>query len=307
MIRPRSSLMGLAVSVSICLLQSACTTVVSSAPLPDESKDDSLGGRILDLRANRFIERDELMRRAATARFVVLGEVHDNVIHHRLQAEVLEALLQQGRRPALAMEQFDREHQPSLDAARASGELDAGRIADAGRFDRKGWRWSDYRPLIQLAATNGLAILAANLSREDARAVMRSGRAAEGLPVTDPTMQVALERDIVDGHCGFRPPDPVLTGMVEAQRARDASMAKTLAGAQSSGAVLIAGAGHARRDRGVPAYLPTSMREEVLSIAYIALDPDGRTVITRLRSSFDVAWFTPRAEREDPCKNFRLP
>ena len=307
MIRPRNSLIGLAVSVSICLLQPACTTVVSSDPQPGESKDDSLDGRILDLRANRFIERDELMRRAATARFVVLGEVHDNVIHHRLQAEILEAMLQQGRRPALAMEQFDREHQPSLDAARASGELDPERIADAGRFDRKGWRWPDYRPLIQLAVTNGLAILAANLSREDARAVMRSGRAAEGLPATHPTTQIALERDIVDGHCGFRPPDRVLAGMVEAQRARDAWMAKTLAGAQPSGAVLIAGTGHARRDRGVPAYLPSAMREGVLSIGYIELDPDGRTIITRLSSSFDVAWFTPRAEREDPCRNFRLP
>jgi uncharacterized iron-regulated protein len=45
--------------------------------------------------------------------------------------------------------------------------------------------------------------------------------------------------------------------MVEARWVRDAHMARRLldAAARADGAVLIAGAGHVRRDRGVPAHL----------------------------------------------------
>jgi len=268
---------------------------------------ESLAGQILDARTNSLVSRDELFRRAAASHFVILGEVHDNAIHHRLQAEVLESILRQGRSPALAMEQFDRENQPLLDAMRAGGGREAERIADAGRFDRKGWRWPDYKPLVEIAARTGLPIIAANLSRADARALMQSGRRAEGIPPADTEIQAALERDIVDGHCGFRPPATVLSGMVEAQRARDAFMAQALASAGPGGAVLIAGAGHARRDRGVPAYLPPGPREKVLSIGFVEVEPGGKAATTRFEGLFDLVWFTPRAEREDPCKSFRQP
>jgi uncharacterized iron-regulated protein len=205
------------------------------------------------------------------------------------------------------MEQFDREHQGALDAARAAGERDPERIADAGRFDRKGWRWPDYRPLVELAALNGLALSAANVSREDARALMRSGKAAEGLTPAGPGLRAQLERDIVEGHCGHRPPGAMLQGMVEAQRARDAQMATALTRAGGAGAVLIAGAGHARRDRGAPAYLDRGDRERTLVIAFVEVEAGRLTSGKEYDGLFDLVWFTPRAARDDPCKAFRLP
>ncbi len=294
------ALLVFALRLSVCGLLSACATPIIPAD------DPSLLGKIIDARTDLPVSRDELFRRAAGSHFVILGEVHDNAIHHQLQAEILASILRQGRSPALAMEQFDREHQPALEAARAAGEREAERIADAGRFDRKSWQWPDYKPLVQIAASNGLTIIAANLSRSDARALMRSGRRAEGIEPASPEIQAELERDIVDGHCGFRPPAPVLSGMVEAQRARDAMMAKALTASGTAGAVLIAGAGHARRDRGVPAYLPPGLREKVLSIGFLEVEPSEQPAANRFAGLFDLVWFTPRAEREDPCKNFRL-
>ncbi len=277
-----------------------------SGGLRDAQRGGPLAGRVLDPRTHGFISREELVQRAIAARLVILGEVHDNAAHHRLQTEVLEAMLLAGRTPALAMEQFDREHQPALDLVRTSGERDAERIAEAGRLDRKGWRWPDYKPLVELAAANRLTILAANLSREDARALIKSGMPRPGLAPASSAFQSSLEKDIVDGHCGIRPSLGLLKGMVEAQRARDAQMAATLQRAGESGAVLIAGAGHARRDRGVPAYLSAGEREQVLSIAFIEVDP-GSTEPQRVYAGlYDLVWFTPRAEREDPCKTLRL-
>ena len=268
----------------------------------------ALAGRVWDVSAEREISLEALFERASASRFVILGEVHDNLEHHGLQARILTAMLQAGRLPALAMEQFDREHQAALDAARRRGERDPERIADAGRFDHKGWNWPAYRPLVELAIANDLPIIAANMSREEARAVARAGGPAGGLGPATPELRAALERDLVEGHCGKRPAPAALAGMIEAQRARDARMAAALEGSGERGAVLIAGAGHARRDRGAPTYLSGSARGQLLAVALVEIEP-GRNELGAyagegLASSYDLVQFTPRAAREDPCKNF---
>lgn len=292
----------LALSAAALAALSGCATAWLS-PL---ERDHPLAGRVWDTRAGHFVTAEAAIARAVAARTVILGEAHDNPDHHRLQARVLAAMLLAGRRPALAMEQFDREHQAGLDAARSAGETDAGRVAEAGRFDREGWRWPDYRPLVELAVRNGLPLIAANLSREDARALMRSGRPAQGLVTAPAALAARIEGDIIEGHCGIRPAAGMLPAMVEVQRARDAQMATAMQTAGESGAVLIAGAGHARRDRGAPFYLQAAARETLLVIAFVEVEqaknrpgeylPDGQ---------FDFLWFTPRVERGDPCASLR--
>jgi uncharacterized iron-regulated protein len=55
------------------------------------------------------------------------------------------------------------------------------------------------------------------------------------------------------------------------QRARDAHIAAAMRDAGGDGAVLIAGAGHARRDMGVPRLLPDA---DVISLAFIEVRAD---------------------------------
>ena len=234
---------------------------------------------------------DEVYARAARATHVILGEAHDNPEHHRLQRLALERL--PGPR-VLAMEQFDNEYQAAIDAAPANAEA----IADAGHFDRKGWNWPLYRPLVEFAVEHRWPIIAANLSRTDARAIVREPEAS-GLPPA-PALTKELERDIAESHCGERPPRKLLAGMAEAQRARDARMASRL----RAPSVLITGTGHARRDRGVPLYLPGA---DIVSIGFTEIDADKkspRDYLTGLftPASFDYLWFTARAKREDPCQ-----
>jgi uncharacterized iron-regulated protein len=252
----------------------------------------ALVGRIWDVRAGVFVSAHDVHTRAASATHVILGETHDNPEHHRLQRLALESLPD---RRALAMEQFDSEHQAAIDAARARG-AGAEEVADAGGFDRKGWNWPLYRPLVEFAVQRGWPIVAANLSRTEARRIM-SAPASAAMP---PELREALERDIIDGHCGQAPDAKRLAGMVQAQRARDERIASTLKGKT----VLITGNGHARRDRGVPLYLADA---GVVSIAYIEVDASKWAPQDYLQgfftpASFDYLWFTPRAQREDPCK-----
>ena len=252
-----------------------------------------LANKIWDTRAGAFVSQEVVFERAARPRYVILGETHDNPEHHRLQRVVLEAMAARGRRSVLAMEQFDSQYQAEMEAARAR-DGDAEALADAGHFDRKGWNWPLYKPLVQLALESGWPLAAANLSRSEARAIVASP-SRSGLPPPSPFVRSALERDLVDGHCGVEPPH--LAGMVAAQRARDARMAEVMSRYPST--VLIAGSGHAQRDRGVPLYLAAA---DLISIAFVEVEAENTRPADFLSpATFDYVWFTPRARRNDPC------
>ena len=97
------------------------------------------------------------------------------------------------------------------------------------------------------------------------------------------------------------------------QRVRDAIMADNWASAslQADGGVLIAGAGHARNDRGVPTVM-TRLRPDArtVSIAFLEVRddwtmPEDYAAIFGVDAlPFDFAWFTPRLEDVDPCEKF---
>jgi uncharacterized iron-regulated protein len=122
------------------------------------------------------------------------------------------------------------------------------------------------------------------------------------LPPASCELREALERDLIEGHCGQRLEAKRLAGMVEAQRARDALMAQRLA-SHAGGGVLIAGIGHARKDRGVPLYLAG---DDLLSIDFVEVEagkdvPGDYLGGFATAASFDYLWFTPRNTRADPC------
>ena len=50
---------------------------------------------------------------------VLLGEVHDNAVQHDLRLRAVEDWIARGARPAVLMEQFDREQQAAIDRLRA--------------------------------------------------------------------------------------------------------------------------------------------------------------------------------------------
>ncbi len=197
------------------------------------------------------------------AQILLLGEKHDNGEGHRLRAEALRARVEAGWRPAIAMEQFDREQQPALDAAmRECGDADCvvARVITA----KSSWEWTFYKPIIALAMDYKLPLLAANLSRTDAGKVINDGvtvvldaEQVSRYGLDKPVPAAVLSRQISEvrsGHCG-KLPDVMLEPMSLAQVARDIVMADTMRPFASRGVVLIAGNGHVRRDIAVPYWL----------------------------------------------------
>jgi uncharacterized iron-regulated protein len=86
-------------------------------------------------------------------------------------------------------------------------------------------------------------------------------------------------------------------------------MAKALASSSAAdGAILIAGGGHARRDRGVPYYLALEAPGATVASVLLREVRRGEESPERYGADdgpFDYLWFTPRVSDEDPCAAHR--
>jgi uncharacterized iron-regulated protein len=243
---------------------------------------------------------------------VLLGELHDNPVQHRLRLEVLQRAFAAGWRPAIAMEQFDREHQADIERARSERPLDAGYLIEqaAPRNGKpgSGWNWEYYRPYVALALQYRVPLLAANLSRSDAEKIVVHGYSGVfetaavqslGLDHERPQLLAAQEKEIDIGHCHAMPKEQ-LPSMARAQIARDAVMATILREHDAQGVVLLAGDGHVRRDIGVPTSLDPTVLTRVFAVGFLERGeprpPD---------SAFDAVVNTDPAPRPDPCASLR--
>lgn len=240
-------------------------------------------------------------------RIVLLGEVHDNGVQHRLRAAALQHLIDAGARPAIAFEQFDRERQSDIDRARLERPRDADYLIEQAGGDR-GWRWEFYRPVLQLALDYDLPIVAANLSRRDAFRLTQEGWSAafdtatieaRGLERLSPDLVSEHERAVARGHCDLLP-SQALPPMARAQIARDLTLARAIAPYLSRGVVLLAGNGHVRLDVAVPYWLASTERANVVSIGFLELGTSDATPDDFSR--YDGVVLTQAAERPDPCK-----
>lgn len=235
-----------------------------------------------------------------TAPVVLLGEVHDNAVGHRLRLAAFDDLLARGGRPALVLEQFDRSDQAAIDVARARQPApDAGTLivevlaARGAAPQRSGWHWPFYEPFIERALQRGLPIVAANVGRAEARQIMRDGLAAHGFdPAVPQAVLTALAQDIEDSHCGMLD-QATASRMALAQVARDQQMARALQAHASAGAVLLAGNGHVRTDTGVPRWLEPATRARSQAIGVLESAADT--------TPYDQRALVPPQDRPDPC------
>jgi uncharacterized iron-regulated protein len=279
-------------------------------------REHPLVGRIWDVAASRYVEPQILAGAVRGSRFVAIGEQHDNVDHHRLEAILLGAVTAT-RRPAVVFEMLDVGAQEAVNRAEAAHPGDPDAIAAAVDWEHSGWpAWSMYRPVFAVAAAHDLAVVGGGFDRAEAHRIARSGVAALAPELVgrfaltsplDPTTASALRDEMREAHCGMLP-ESMLDVMSLVQRSRDAELAGRLADRDDhQGAVLIAGNGHVRTDRGVPRVLAGATHARVLSVALVevhhewTLPGNYAAAFGAAALPFDYVWFTPRASDEDHC------
>lgn len=297
-------------------------TPLGSAWASTQNRDHPLAGKIWDVRKKAFVGEQELRAAVTSARYVLLGEVHDNPDHHLLQARVVRMVTGAGKRPAIAFEMLDESQQPAIDAIPAGDSGNPDSVRDAVRWDESGWpAFALYRPIFQAALDAHLPIVAANLPRARIREASRAGITALPASVRErierqgplaPAVRAELRTEMAESHCGELP-DSMLDPLILGQRARDAQLADAITkAATKDGAILITGAGHARLDRGVASYLSAQelAKGPVVAIAFEEVSaqkqqPQDYYPAQGDPGRFDFVVFTPGAEREDPCEKLR--
>jgi len=303
----------------LCTLALATLTSCAHFNYPYGSQHP-LAGKIWDVAGGRFVEPSELIERASASKFVLLGEIHDNEEHHRIQAKILDALVKNGRKPALVMEQFDVEQQKQVNGIVQGEGTRADKLRELSKLMRQGWNWPLYQRLVSAALQEKLPLVAANMSREAVREVARNGYEVLG---TGEETRLAIDRtwtperdrqlaqEIANGHCG-KVADHMVQVITKSQRVRDAVMADKMLMARRNGAVGIVGRGHAREDLGVPLYIAARAPEEtVLSVGmvevYEPVDPNAYAY-SAVGQHHDYLWFTPRpARNSNPCDSIPAP
>jgi len=314
--------------IAAAALAAGCAPTIDPGPAESESAllypDHPLANRIWETGTGRFVPEETVRTAVAGARFALVGEKHDNPAHHRIQASLVGAVVAAGRRPGLVFEMLTASQQPAIDTYLADHPTDASGLGPAVGWETSGWPdWTLYQPIVEAGRRAGAPVLAGGLDRDVIHGVARHGAEAIGKerkrrlgldePIPD-AMRAEMRDEIYISHCE-QLPEPMLDPMVTVTLAKDAVMAERLIeGADLPGrdsAVLIAGDGHVRADRGVPWHLrrlapgPAVVTVGILEVVAGKNDPaayakgfDAPTL------PYDFVWFTARVDDKDPCEVF---
>ncbi len=202
-----------------------------------------------------------------------------------------------------------------------------GSVADFktwANWETSGWKKFDYAPVLEKIVELKLPIYPGDVPRD---AIMKAAKEGTTAVRVSERKRLALDvplgaklddaslTEIEGAHCGMVPKS-AFGNMAFAQRYRDGHLADaTLKAAEKHGsAILLAGNGHVRTDRGVPWYIrQRAPGRTVVSImlvevvdgktdpeAYVPRDPDGKPAV-------DFIVFTPSVDRPDPCDAMREP
>lgn len=133
--------------------------------------------RVFDAQGNPA-SLEKIIEKIGQSDVVFLGEQHDDATAHALQLQIFKSVVEKfgkERKIALSLEMFERDVQIVLN------EYLRNLISEA-HFLRSSRPWDnykqDYRPLLELAKTEKLPVLASNAPRRYVNMVSRGGRAS---------------------------------------------------------------------------------------------------------------------------------
>ncbi|MGQ9365930.1 ChaN family lipoprotein [Azospirillum sp. A39] len=207
----------------------------------------------------------DLLKRAAAAPVVLLGESHDNPEHHRWQLHTLAGIHALNPDIAVGLEMFPRSRQAALDRWTAGLSTEEDFLRESGWDEVWGYGADMYLPIFHFARMHRIPMVALNVERSLVSRTGRDGWAAvpeaqrEGVGDPAPPPAAYLDRlaEVMARHgdrAGGRG-SPAFVRFVEAQSVWDRAMAERIARTRrDTGRTVVAlmGAGHVEDRFGVP-------------------------------------------------------
>lgn len=322
-----------------CFICLALLLGTTACTVPDRRPEDPLTDRIFRASDHAELTREDLLREIEQARVVYLGEKHDNLRHHQLQLELITALVEGGRHPAIGFEVFSLDQTSLLmgyvtsqtpPASHGANSLIESRLRQSLGWSDDDERWRFYGPILKFAREKGLVVFGADLRPGIRRRIIEVGTAGltnvERLQLypsgfENPAYEALMREALKQAHCGYG--DEVYIGRLYANWvARNDTMAtaivETLNQDNGRTVIMILGAGHVRNNMGVyerVADKRPDVRQLNLGFREVGeppapienytqeLESDG----ARFAPDHELLWFSTRAKNsvEDPCEAVR--
>ncbi|MFQ5901135.1 MAG: ChaN family lipoprotein [Thermodesulfobacteriota bacterium] len=279
--------------IFLIILLSGCS--IKEARLSTESPyyplDSLKEGSILHVPTGTLISEDQLFSYSSGARIIYVGEVHDNLDHHKSQLAVIKALEQRyPGKVAVGMEMFRRPSQPILDKW-VSGELD-----DKAFFKKwiKDWGfdYGYYKDILDYVRKKKIPLVALNASREQMRALMHKGvdemdsEIGESLPEMDegdPYHRAMIEAIYGEKSHGKGAFDRFYQMQLLWEETMARSIADFLKSADGEGMhmVVLAGGGHVEYGFGIPKRVFRQLPEPYTTILLTSPEVTGNEELVR--------------------------
>ena len=285
-------------------------------------REHPLVGKIYSVHEQRFISPQALLAGIQTGAPLWLGEKHDNPDHHALQGWVIAQHFSDKSCKVAIFEMIDDGQRADLDKFQQTprSASDSSALAAALQWERSGWPdFALYEPVFAAALDHCSAISPGSFPRsrsmEFARArsaALPSDFAALHLLQTPlpPQQHAAISAEMEAAHCGLLP-ENMLDSMVFIQRVRDARLAATLNNSATQSAVVVAGNGHVRKDRGGPQVLQQLIGTAGVTVSFQEVVPGADTAQAHAELTeqdplpYDFVWFTAATDDGDPCEQLR--
>ncbi len=129
--------------------------------------------QLLDLASGETAALKESVEKLKANRLIIVGELHSNEEHHRIQLAVIKALHGAGVKVAIGLEMFRQDSQEDLDRW-ISEEMSP---ADFHKryYDNWNYPWPAYSMIFDYARENKIPMVGMNVSRAITRQVARKG------------------------------------------------------------------------------------------------------------------------------------
>lgn len=255
-------------------------------------------GQVFDLANNRPATLQDITAAAKNKPFVFLGENHATKAHQQMEADVVDALVKAGRKPAVGVEFFQRPMQDVLDQWSQGSLTEEKFLQDADWKKQWGYPYDYYRPLFEVIKTNKLPLIGLNVPRKWVSAVGRGG--PQGLPwyaktqLPDLNLGNKTHRQVFEAMLGGHPMGqggPSMDNMYAAQVLWDEAMADTAIKYRAAVPpkpedvfVVVAGSGHVMYGQGINYRL--ARRRAGDGITVVMVQSDGPVTVARGLADF---------------------
>lgn len=261
---------------------------------------------LTDLQRNRKASVADVVKAAEGQTFVFLGEQHTQADHHKLQAQVIDALAASGKTVIVGFEMFTRPNQPNLNAWTLGKETVDQFVVNSDWKNQWGFKFELYEPIFQVIRERRLPMVALNIPRPWVSAVGKGGldalTAEQKADLPKVRLDNASHKSIFTALMGGHPPTN-MANIYSAQCLWDEGMADTAikylsaryGSVENTPAntvfVIVAGAGHGMYEQGINWRLKTRTGKECVTVTM--LESDGPAKVARGLGDFVYVAKTP--------------